>query len=329
MTATAPEIRTIEPHSASQLMALATKLAAEYGTAAHPVLVACAPEFARLLDDDLRDQCRPPDPDTNLFVLRGVGAELGDDDTIGPTPPSWAAASAERTAGWGIALLLLASAMGRAFGWEGQQDGRIVHDIVPSRGHETEQTGASSSVLLSPHTEDAFHPQRAHLLMLGCLRNPDGVATHAASVRRARLDDHDRAVLSRPSVPILPDDSYHWSSSGAPPAVPTLWRRDDGDCLRFDPVYTPLDEADEAYRAAYDRLADELGRVAGSVRLAPGDVLVIDNDAVVHGREPFRARYDGTDRWLKRISIRVPGRRRPSAESAEDGYGQKVVDPYA
>ncbi|MFI1701310.1 hypothetical protein ACH419_35875 [Streptomyces bobili] len=38
---------------------------------------------------------------------------------------------------------------------EGQQDGRFVHTLVPSTGHEEEQTGAGSSVPLSPHTEDA------------------------------------------------------------------------------------------------------------------------------------------------------------------------------
>jgi alpha-ketoglutarate-dependent taurine dioxygenase len=65
------------------------------------------------------------------------------------------------------------------------------------------------------------------------------------------------------------------------------------------------------------------------VRLAAGDVLVVDNDVVVHGREPFRPRYDGTDRWLKRVSVHVPGRTRPAAEAAEHGYGQRVVDPYS
>jgi hypothetical protein len=61
--------------------------------------------------------------------------------------------------------------------------------------------------------------------------------------------------------------------------------------------------------------------------LRPGEVLVVDNDVVVHGRVPFRARFDGTDRWLKRASVRVPGRRtRAPAEAAEHGYGQVVLE---
>jgi L-asparagine oxygenase len=34
--------------------------------------------------------------------------------------------------------------------------------------------------------------------------------------------------------------------------------------------------------------------------LEPGDVLVIDNSKVVHGRSKFIPRYDGTDRFLIR-----------------------------
>ncbi len=98
-----------------------------------------------------------------------------------------------------------------------------MHNIVPSPGHEREQTGASSSVLLSPHTEDAFHPGRAHLLVLACLRNPDAVATTAASVRRVRLARSDVELLSRPALPILPDDAYAEPEAydGGPPPVPT------------------------------------------------------------------------------------------------------------
>ena len=50
-------------------------------------------------------------------------------------------------------------------------------------------------------------------------------------------------------------------------------------------------------------LSETLAKVEQDVLLAPGDVLFIDNYRAVHGRRPFTARYDGTDRWLKRISV--------------------------
>jgi Fe(II)/alpha-ketoglutarate-dependent arginine beta-hydroxylase len=319
--------RELCPESAHALVTTAEELAVEYGTVSHPELVRLAPEYAGALDDELRHQLRPPEPEHGLAILRGLPV---DDVAIGPTPPHWSSAVTASTTVHDIAMLLMASVAGRAFGWEGQQDGRLVHNILPSRGHETEQTGASSAVLLSPHTEDAFHPERAHLMLLGCLRNHDGVGTSAASVRDTELSDADLALLSEPRLPILPDDAYADAQAfgGEAPEVAVLWEGAHGPGLRYDPAYTPLDRADPSYRAAYGRLSGELERVATSVRLGPGDVLVIDNDVVVHGREPFRARYDGTDRWLKRVSVHVPGRVRPAAETAEHGYGQRILDPY-
>lgn len=69
-----------------------------------------------------------------------------------------------------------------------------------------------------------------------------------------------------------------------------------------------------------------LDRCGTTVPNAPGDLTLIDNDVAVHGRIPFRPRYDGTDRWLKRVLIR-PNRERPTAEPAEDGYGEQTVQP--
>ncbi|HZB32029.1 MAG TPA: TauD/TfdA family dioxygenase, partial [Streptosporangiaceae bacterium] len=100
--------------------------------------------------------------------------------------------------------------------------------------------------------------------------------------------------------------------------------------LRYDPAYTPLDQAPGPYRAAYARLGCELERVSVSVSLRPGEILVVDNDVAVHGRVPFTPRYDGTDRWLKRASVRVPGRNsRPPAEAHEHGYGQAAVEAFS
>lgn len=320
--------RVLEADTAAELLAIADDLVGEYGTAAHPELVRRAPELAEQLSDRLREHLRPADPEHGLFVLSGLPVH---DAELGPTPSHWARASEVRTACWDMVMMLLGSVMGRVFGWEGQQGGKLVHNIVPAKGHEQEQTGMSSTVPLSAHSEDAFHPERAHLLMLGCLRNHDSVGTSAACVRQVELDDTDRALLSTPTLPILPDDSYSYDAQahGNPPLIPTLWENADGTCTRFDPAYTPLDDATPRFRGAYGRLSEELRRVTTHVQLAPGDVLVIDNDAIVHGREPFQARYDGTDRWLKRVNIRVPGRTRPAAEAEEHGYGQRTVDPYA
>ncbi|MEW2080262.1 TauD/TfdA family dioxygenase [Streptomyces sp. NPDC005283] len=327
-TAAAP-VRQLDAQAVGELRQAAEKILAEFGTSATSTqLLERVAQSAGEFSDALRHHCRPVDTADGLFVLRGLEV---DDEAVGRTPSGWATAG-DSGAVHDIALLLLATVMGNPIAWEGQQDGRFVHNIVPSPGHERAQTGASSTVLLSPHTEDAFHPGRAHLLMLGCMRNHDNIATTAASIRRTRLADEDFDILTRPALPILPDDAYAEAqgyADQAPPAVPTLFATEEGMTLRFDPAYTPVEDADETYRAAYRRLEAELSRVSVAVSLSPGEVLVVDNDLVVHGRVPFEARYDGTDRWLKRASIRVPGRHsRPPAEAEEHGYGQAALEAH-
>ncbi|GAA1220563.1 clavaminate synthase family protein [Kitasatospora nipponensis] len=328
-TAAAPApVRLLDAEHVAELTTIATELLDIHGLATSPALLADLPRVRTRLSAGLHRVLRPVDTADGLFVLRGLTVEDAD---LGATPGHWSTVG-DAGARWDVVLLLVSTLMGTPIAWDGQQDGRFVHNIVPSPGHETVQTGASSSVLLTPHTEDAFHPGRAHLLLLCCMRNHDAVATTAASIRLARLSAQDRAHLARPVAPILPDDAYEQAQrfGGRPEPVPTLFEADGGPTLRYDPAYTPLDAADDAWREAYGRLGEELARVSVAVSLRPGDVLVVDNDLVVHGRVPFAARYDGTDRWLKRASVRVPGRRtRPEAERSEHGYGQAALEAWA
>lgn len=302
----------------------------------HPALLAQIESRVGELPEAVRQAMRAPATPAGATIVRGLPLT---DAEFGPTPAGWQQAArwsgeARRPAGsfeLDIAMLLLARCAGEPFGWHGQQGGRLVNNILPSPGHELEQSGASSTILLSPHTEDAFHADRANLLMLACLRNPDRVGTTVSSVRQVALTAREQQLLRTPALPILPDISYgagHEQYSPAP--VPTLWRaaETDGLTMRYDPAYTPLDDADSEYRSAYAHLTAELERVCHTAALAPGEVLLVDNDVAVHGRVPFTARYDGTDRWLKRVNIRLPERRRRPAEAGENGYGQRVVAPF-
>ncbi|WP_225731678.1 MULTISPECIES: TauD/TfdA family dioxygenase [unclassified Nocardia] len=280
-----------------------------------------------------RTLLRPPQTSAGAAVL---GTLPVDDVELGQTPPDWQTAArpdCSRPASLclDIALLLLARSIGIPFAWANQQNGQLVNNVVPTIGHENEQLGSGSLTLLSPHTEDAFHPRRANLLLLGCLRNPDGVGTTISSVRHIRLTAGQRRELLTPNVPILPDISYGTGHLGNPgPAVPTLWQpsEPEGLTLRYEPTCTPLDSAGAEFRAAYRELGAELERVCNTVILSPGEILLLDNDVAAHGRVPFRPRYDGGDRWLKRINIRLPHRRRNPAEADESGYGQQIVAPF-
>jgi hypothetical protein len=266
---------------------------------------------------------RPPAPGAGHRVVKGLFSALGDQ---GPTATHWKDVDRGRTAALDLAIVLVAALHGEVFGWENQQDGHIVHNILPSPRYAHMQVGGSSTAPLTWHTEDAFHPQRADFLLLACVRNPDGIGSGIATVGGLDLPSGMVAALSGPGLVIHPDDSYQdEGAEGRPsPGMATLWYRDGGLCMRYDPTYTRMLTDDPVFLRAYEKLGRQLDRSSSVVPLEQGDLLIVDNDAAVHGRGSFHARYDGTDRWLKRVLVRAP-RYRPLAERQEHGFGQRRI----
>jgi Fe(II)/alpha-ketoglutarate-dependent arginine beta-hydroxylase len=256
-------------------------------------------------------------------LVRGLPV---DDRAIGPTPGHWEAASgADRTVNEELALALCGLTLGEPFTWATLQSGRIIQNILPIAGDEWLQNGYGSKALLEFHTEDAFHPHRCDYLLLLGLRNPDRVPTTVASVREIDLRTRDREVLARKRFHILPDDEHIRQlelRSPDHPALAEMIRMRDrpepvavliGDpgrpYLRIDRPFMRCVAGDGEAERALDRLMEELERVQRDVVVGPGTLLVLDNYLCVHGRRAFRAREDGTDRWLKKATVRRDLRR--------------------
>lgn len=262
---------------------------------------------------------------SGVCLVRGFEVH---DDVIGNTPARWSGAGSagSPTHREDLFLLLVGSLMGDPIAWSTQQDGNLLHDVIPIEGHEEEQINSSTSAELTWHTEDAFHPLRADYVALLCLRNPDGAETTFANFDDLALPPETVATLAEPRYTIRPDEShlpknrtgtapigisldllersYEWVAdmSAAPPLVPVLFGDPSRPYGRLDPFFMDPPEDDDA-RTAFDELLGAVGSALRGVVLAPGDVLLIDNYKAVHGRRPFRARFDGRDRWLRRINV--------------------------
>jgi Fe(II)/alpha-ketoglutarate-dependent arginine beta-hydroxylase len=242
-----------------------------------------------------------------------------DDVAVGRTPSHWNQLdSPSPTLDQDLLLVLYAAVLGDVFGWATQQDGRIVHDVLPIKEHEGEQLGTAADVLLDWHTEDAFHPHRADWVVLACIRNPGATPTTVALSDDLYLSDEEARVLRQPRFRITPDNSHlpQNNSAGAadftvveqlrsnPPAIPLLWGDPGRPYMRADPSFwAPADSEDEHARDALQHFSLEIERQLRDVVLRPGDFCFLDNYKVVHGRQPFAARYDGSDRWIKRVCV--------------------------
>ena len=129
-------------------------------------------------------------------------------------------------------------------------------------------------------------------------------------------------VLFQPRFRTAVDESYldgRTNVLGAPMAVLS------GDRLRPSMVFDADlmvgidEEASEALRV----LGDATQALHTSVALESGDLLIVDTNVAVHGRSPFVARFDGSDRWLQRTFVVSD-----LAPSAADRRGRVIITRF-
>lgn len=91
---------------------------------------------------------------------------------------------------------------------------------------------------------------------------------------------------------------------------------------RLDPYFMDLGGIAPAAVQAFEELVKDIDDRLIGVVLSPGDVLFVDNYKAVHGRKPYTARYDGADRWLRRINIARDLRK---SRDARNGPAARVI----
>jgi L-asparagine oxygenase len=236
---------------------------------------------------------------SGVLLLRGMPT-----GAVPATPPS-PTTPVDKDATSEFVLLTVARRLGQPVGYAPEHGGDIVQNLVPVAAAAGRQVSTSASVELEFHTETAFHPHKPRFLVLSCLRGDPAAATLVCSIDAVltHLSATTRAALAEPRFRTAADESFRRDGApatlGAPMAVLA------GDPAR--PVLTfdadLMVGVDAEAEAAIAELRAAVRSHAIGVVLEAGDVLVVDNHAAVHGRSPFPARYDGTDRWLQRSFV--------------------------
>jgi hypothetical protein len=234
------------------------------------------------------------------------GALLLSDLPVGrlPATPAHPDASVDKDLATETLLLAVASRLGHAVGYAPEHGGRIVQNIVPTRAGADLQVSTSSRSTLMFHTETAFHPHRPRYLLLLCLRGDPAAHTTLASVFDVidALDPATVDTMRQPRFRTAVDASFlDGRENVLGPEHALVTGTADEPTFVFDADLTVGVDAEAGRCVAAVRSAIE--RVQTSVVLQPGDLLVIDNNLVVHGRTSFPARFDGTDRWLQRTFV--------------------------
>ncbi|MCX4091628.1 arginine beta-hydroxylase, Fe(II)/alpha-ketoglutarate-dependent [Nocardia sp. alder85J] len=317
----------LTPDDNEAVLAVVAASAAAYERIEDPELIRRAPVLARALPEhilEFLERFRVGEPSA-LCLISGLDI---DQQRLGPTPRHWHDVGEQRSPVFAqeIFFLLCASVLGDVFGWSTQQAGRIMHDVLPIKGHENYEIGSNSVQHLSWHTEDSFHPCRGDYVALMCLKNPDEVATTVCDAADLDWSALDVDALFEPEFTQMPDNSHLPSMDGPsgdatvdrlrtrsfdlirswndrPVKRPILSGARDDPYMALDPYHMKLDGWPERSLQAFEALCAQIEGNLRNVRLRPGDTVFIDNFRAVHGRRSFRPRYDGSDRWLKRLNV--------------------------
>jgi Fe(II)/alpha-ketoglutarate-dependent arginine beta-hydroxylase len=314
------------PGEIGDVRALLAEVKARHAAADEPAFLDRAFVYAAELPRRIREfvnDFKHLEPSAGACLISGYPI---DDAKLGPTPPHWdVRPEPSPTLDEELLLVLYGALLGDLLAWATQQNGFVVHNILPIVANAHTQLGSNSEQLLWWHTEDAFHPLRGDYLVLSCLRNPDRVATTLACIDRVPLDERHVRTLFEDRFVFRPDESHRKDlrSERVPCTAegdvdhaydeiqqrvehgergPILFGHPARPYVRVDPYFMDPPEDPDA-RAAFDWLTTEIEARLTEVVLQPGDALFVDNFRAVHGRKPFRARFDGSDRWLKRINV--------------------------
>jgi Fe(II)/alpha-ketoglutarate-dependent arginine beta-hydroxylase len=313
---------TLSSQEVGQIQNLLSEVAAEFTSVDSPEFLMQATPLSHELPKRLRglmNEFRLKDDGYGVIVIRGFPV---DEEKIGPTPASWDDRSPARTLEQETLLALCGTLLGDLVTWASEQDGYIVHNVLPIKAYEDSQLGWGSAVENIFHVEDAFSPYSPDYLGLICMRNPDATGTTISAVADLDLAQLDLDTLFGENFYVRPDDahlaaadqqnSYNTSRLEAfsqreeevnkPPKIAILFGDRNAPYVRLDPPYMDALGCDKAPKAM-EQFVRALSVNKKCVRLQPGDMVFIDNCRAVHGREAFKAKYDGTDRWLKRVKV--------------------------
>jgi len=200
------------------------------------------------------------------------------------------------------ALIDHAKKYGFPVAYKQEQNGRLVHNLIPNKQQEDQQISGSSRTQLQFHTESAFHPYKPSHVHLLCLRGDEQAATTYAELENILDDLSPLAIetLQKPWYQTGIDKSFRIGGAADNKMIITPLRRTHyGWELCYDEELTTGTNppAQESLKALQRAIHD----VKKEITLKTGQLLTIDNKTTVHGRKPFQARYDGTDRWLQRV----------------------------
>jgi alpha-ketoglutarate-dependent taurine dioxygenase len=200
-------------------------------------------------------------------------------------------------------LIRFCEAWGKPYGFIQEQDGAIVQNLFPIKKNESEQISSLSLATLEMHTETAFHPWRPQYVILLCVRGDERAETTYAILDDILygLDQETIDILHQPMFTTTLDKSFQ-NLNQKDSLIKTAVFFNNGTSMAYDRVLMNGLNTDANH--ALQVLSSAIESCKQAFVLSTGNIAIIENWKVVHGKTPFVPNYDGNDRWLKRVMVR-------------------------
>ncbi len=143
--------------------------------------------------------------DSGIMVVRGLYV----DEDLLPTPLDNGQGLAGRTE-FVKEMATIAHLLGSMVGYEAENGGRLIQDMVPNPKLALTQQSQSSKVELEAHTEQCFSEYRPDYVVLGALRGDANAYTYAYAARKfvSHFSEEELQQLREPRWMTQIDDSF-------------------------------------------------------------------------------------------------------------------------
>jgi len=257
-------------------------------------------------------------------------------DRLPPTPDAFADPRDHRLTRFDLArCALIGAAGGYSYAYRDQGGGNLCDDVMPKKDKADDST-ISYGIKVGWHTEDApyhraddrnLHPV-FDILSLAYLRNPHRDPTLVSMPQASQIASEILDELRKPQFTILTSDAQGGDNNTI--LTPTSFIYSEHYWIRF--TFAKLEKQRATYEQrglipVIDAFINHLDAHASFIEGKPGTVAFVDNMRVAHARGEMNQapKYDGTDRWHRRVGLAVPTRR-PFLESLMRDASTRIID---
>jgi len=286
---------------------------------------------------DLVKKCLPQKLKNKLYDFSKNGSDKGfllikgfpiDDKEIPPTPQH-ATFSLGGETQFAKLQAIVNQTLGEMIGCEAQGGGRVFQDMIPDQKLAKTQTGIGSEVELDVHTEQAFSDLKPDFISLACLRSDPHAKTYILHVSKIleNLSEKERRLLREPLWKIgvvasfkLYTDKFLYGDIRGP--IPIISGDETNPILVYNHYLMEgiTDEAENLRK----KILDIYYKHRCYHILKPGEILILDNRNMLHGRSAYKPNYDEGNRFICRTLVVIDYKKSCHARKK----GSRMIQTY-